>query len=56
MTVADYWASKIRELIAEAHASGVEITGHSTCCGCSRGITLDIDAGLIDAEVKITDD
>lgn len=56
MSVTEYWASKIRELLAEAHSAGVAITGHSTCCGCERGITLDITAGLHEAEVKITDD
>lgn len=56
MTVAHYWASKIRELIAEARASGVKIEGFSECCGCSTKIGVTIDAGTTSEEVMISDD
>jgi len=56
MTVADYWASKIRELIAEAHTSGVKIEGSVFCDEYDHEVTLTITAGLNVAEVSLNND
>lgn len=56
MTVADYWASKVRELIAEAHASGVKIEGHVTCDEYDHDVYLLITAGVFEEKVMINDD
>jgi hypothetical protein len=55
-TVASLWASKIRELIAEARSSGVKIESHvSFCDEYDHEVSLLITAGSHTEEVMFDD-
>lgn len=48
-SVAEYWASRVRELIKEAHAAGAEIYAHVICDEYEHEVSLKIVAcGLVE--------
>lgn len=55
-TVAEYWASRVRGLIAEARAAGVKIKGHVDFCDeYDHEVSLKVVAGGLVEDVDLDD-
>lgn len=54
MSAAELYAMKIREVLEEVKHAGLEISGYSDCCGCSRDIVITVTDKTHSEDVKVS--